>query len=248
MAGLTLGEFRWRYARAWERFVEAIAAEQPSERCGDIRALIDETHTATAPPHAASQIDAHVLDCPSCRVFARESYRALELLPLAPAISFAERWSSRLLAAWDRFGPEAAAGGGTAAATGTGASGLAGTGAAAGALKSLAVVCSATAVTAGVCGGVVVITGAPDDGGRAPAPRVAAKHERRVPTPASTASSSASSRASAVSTRAANSSAKPGRAIPASAPSGSREFDPSGSGAPLQPAPAPSAGGGEFGP
>jgi RNA polymerase sigma factor (sigma-70 family) len=67
MAGLTLGEFRWRYARAWARFVETISAEQPTPRCHDIRALIGQTHTATAPPDTAAQIDAHVLLCDARR-------------------------------------------------------------------------------------------------------------------------------------------------------------------------------------
>ena len=181
MAGLTLGEFRWRYARAWARFVETISAEQPTPRCEDIRALMGEIHTASAPPDATARIDAHVLDCPSCRVFARDSYRALELLPpLVPAIGVAERWTSRLIALWDRSGPEVAAGGGAAAAAGTGASGLAG----AGVLKSLAVACGTAAVTAGVCGGVLVMRDAPGRrrAGRRPThrSRAVASHEQGV--------------------------------------------------------------------
>lgn len=37
MAGLTVGELRWRYARAWHRFVDAIAdqAESRELRVGD---------------------------------------------------------------------------------------------------------------------------------------------------------------------------------------------------------------------
>jgi RNA polymerase sigma factor (sigma-70 family) len=250
MAGLTLGEFRWRYTRAWARFVEAISSEQPTERCHDIRALIGALHASAAPPSAASQIDAHVLDCPSCRVFARDSYRALELLPFIPAIGVAERWSARLAAIWDRSGPEAVAGGGAAAGAGTGAAGLAGAGGAAGGLKTLAAVCGATAVTAGVCGGVLVTKD-----GRDPEPRerrtvVAEKKPQRTnaSVPSAPASSTPPALRPASTTRRASTSTKPESALPSSAASGSREFGPSGSGSSPKPAPAPSTGGGEFGP
>jgi DNA-directed RNA polymerase specialized sigma24 family protein len=104
MAGLTLGEFRWRYARAWGCFVETISAEQPTHRCREIRTLIGELHAAVAPLDAASRIDAHVLDCPSCRVFARDIYRVLEVLPFVPVVGFTERWTARFAAVWDRLG------------------------------------------------------------------------------------------------------------------------------------------------
>ena len=251
MAGLTLGEFRWRYARAWARFVEAISSEQPSERCHDIRALIGALHVSTAPRSAASQIDAHVLDCPSCRVFARDSYRALELLPFIPAIGIVERWSGRLAAIWDRSGPEAVAGGGAAAGAGTGAAGLAGAGGVAGGLKTLAAVCSATVVTAGVCGGVLLTNDGRD---REPREPKAVATEKTTPTRRTRASASASasttppSRRSTSTSRRASTSTKPESAVPSSAPSGSREFRPSGSGSSPEPAPAPSTGAGEFGP
>lgn len=250
MAGLTLGEFRWRYARAWARFVEAISSEQPTERCHDIRALIGALHASAAPASAASQIDAHVLDCPSCRVFARDSYRALELLPFIPAIGIVERWSARLAAIWDRSGPEAVAGGGAAAGAGSGAAGLAGAGGAAGGLKTLAAVCGATAVTAGVCGGVLVTNDGRDR--ERQEPRAAVADTKTTPTNASAASTSTSStppvqRAGSTSRRV-STSAKPESAVPSSAARGSREFGPSGSGSPREPAPAPSTGAGEFGP
>ena len=116
MAGMTLGEFRHRYARAWARFVDAIALEAPTERCHRTRQLLGELEAGTAPAEVAHEIDAHCLDCASCRVFARESYRALELMPFVPVVGLAERWSQRIAIWWDRTGPEAAAAGGTAAA------------------------------------------------------------------------------------------------------------------------------------
>jgi RNA polymerase sigma factor (sigma-70 family) len=250
MAGLTLGEFRWRYARAWARFVETISADRPTQRCQDIRSLIGELHAAAAPVSAAAQIDAHVLDCPSCRVFARDSYRILELLPFVPAIGIAERWTARLAALWERCGPEAAAGGAAATATGTGAAGIAGAGAGAGALKALVGVCGTAAVTAGVCAGVVVMSDAPDSNRRPPARHGAAKQTPRTSanlTPAATAGSSAPARP-ANATSGTTAAPDPKSAIATSAPSGSREFDPAGSGVPRQPAPTPSSGGGEFGP
>ncbi len=76
MAGLTVGEFRWRYARAWGRFVDAVAVEAPTALCSRVRELLGEVEEGTAPATAAAEIDAHTIDCPSCRVFAPESYRA----------------------------------------------------------------------------------------------------------------------------------------------------------------------------
>ena len=247
-AGLTLGEFRWRYARAWKRFVEAISRDTPTERCFEIRGLIGELHTTVVPMDVASEIDAHVLDCPSCRVFARDSYRALELMPFVPTAGFVERWTARVASLWVRSGPDAAAGGGAAAAAGTGASGMAGAGGTASALKALVVLCGTTAVTAGVCSGVFQ----PIDGAQRPRHRRVAE---AAATPAPSASTStASARTPASTARTTSSSRKPksapkaGAPIPASASPGSQEFVPSGSAARPDPAPAPTSGGGEFGP
>ena len=249
MAGLTLGEFRWRHARAWSRFVEAISSEEPTERCRAARALMGRLQTSTAPATVASQIDAHVLDCPSCRVFARDSYRALELLPFVPAIGMAERWSARLAAIWDRAGPEAAAGGGVAAGAGGGAAGLAGAGGAAGGLKTLAAVCGTTAVTAGVCGGVIVLNDGRDDSRRTLAPAVAERPAPRSSAKmASAAASSSSSRRRSGTASRQTRTTKPESPVPSSASPGSREFDPSGSGSTTEPAPVASTGGSEFGP
>jgi RNA polymerase sigma factor (sigma-70 family) len=95
MAGLTVGEFRWRYTRAWNRFVDAVAGDAPTERCDHIRGLLGEVSAGVTSHDVVAEIDAHTLDCVSCRVFARESYRALELLPFAPVVTAAERWSAR---------------------------------------------------------------------------------------------------------------------------------------------------------
>jgi DNA-directed RNA polymerase specialized sigma24 family protein len=244
MAGLTLGEFRWRYSRAWSRFVDTISAEQPSDRCHEIRTLIGDPDATGL--DVAARIDAHVLDCPSCRVFARDSYRVLELLPFIPTAGAAERWSARVASLWERFGPEAAAGGGATAA-GAGASGALGAGAA-GTLK-VAILCT-TVVTAGVCGKTLLLhhQGHKTPGKRGGAiatrttPRAhtqAATTTRRQPTPSSRRSASSSRRTVAY---------KPQSAIPATAPQGSQEFQPSGSGERPAPAPAPVTGGGEFGP
>ena len=107
LAGLTLGEYRWRYARAWRRFVDAVALDAPTERCHRTRRLLGAVDAGVSSLDAAAEIDAHTLDCASCRVFARESYRALEVLPLVPVAGFAERWTSWFGSWWDRSGPEA---------------------------------------------------------------------------------------------------------------------------------------------
>ena len=259
MAGLTLGEFRWRYARAWERFVDAMAAEQPTVQCQRIRLLIGGVEAGTAEATACAEIDAHVLACPSCQVFARDSCRALELLPFAPTVGVAEHWVARLAGIWERSNPEVAAGGGAVAATGAGASGLAGAGGVAGSLKTLAAICGATAATAGVCGSVLLTVDGSDDRrqrGAAPVtakPADASTMTTRVVAAKSSASSASSrsstpSRRTATSTQNASLTSPPDKPIPASAPVGSQEFAPSGAGGPVQPASTPAAGGGEFSP
>ena len=251
MAGLTVGEFRWRYARAWGRFVDAVADDAPTPRCRHIRQLFGEVEAGTAPTEAVAEIDAHTLDCASCRVFARESYRALELLPFVPVFGIAERWSVRIGWWWERSGPETTAGAGTAAA-GAGAAGLMGGGGAAGLAKALAVVCSATAVTAGVCAGVATVINDLSERDRQPqarTPKPALRAETTpTPTPAPTATPAASKpkrRSSDQQSRADTS----GRSqIPGAAPAGASEFSPTASTAAVDPAPATSSGGGEFSP
>jgi RNA polymerase sigma factor (sigma-70 family) len=247
MAGLTLGEFRWRHARAWERFVEAVSEEQPTGRCHTVRALIGTLDSADAPPDAPAQIDAHVLECASCRVFARDSYRALELIPVVPFAGLAERWAGRVATLWDRLGPEAAAGGGAAAGAGAGATGLAGAGGLAGALKTIAAVCTTTAVTAGVCGGVLVLNDRGGGAHRDPSNASQGTRAAASPTAAPAVSANRSPRTTPINHRV-TSTVKPESSIPASASPGSREFEPSGSGAAPDPAPTPPTGGGEFGP
>jgi RNA polymerase sigma factor (sigma-70 family) len=249
MAGLTVGEFRWRYTRAWNRFVDAVAGDAPTARCVHIRELLGDLGDGIAAPEVVAEIDAHTLDCVSCRVFARESYRALELLPFAPVITAAERWSARVGWWWDRSNPEVATGAG--AATGAGLWALLG-GSGAGLVKVVAIVCSATAVTAGLCAGVVAVLDDP------PAPRQAAKPKMRpaaqatpTPTPVRTATPAAARKRAPAPTpkkKRPTPDLSGEKEIPANAPAGASEFKPSASGASLDPAPAPPAGGGEFTP
>ena len=263
MAGLTVSEFRWRYGRAWKRFVEAIAAEAPSPRCEPTRQLLADVQSGVAPPGAESAIDAHTLDCASCRVFARESYRALEILPLAPTAGFVERWSSRLGGIWERSGPEATAGAGTAAA-GAGLWALLTGGSVAGLLKTVSIVCTVTAVTAGLCAGVANVI---EQASKPATPHAEKRRSaRQSPTPSATPAATATpiSTPRRVSTsprpsrghardrlpglparrsiRAARARSRPPHRTAAS------EFAPSASGASLDPAPATDSGGGEFTP
>ena len=251
MAGLTVGEFRWRYNRAWNRFVDAVAGDAPTARCDHIRELLGVVEGGIAPPEVVAEIDAHTLDCLSCRVFARESYRALELLPFAPVITAAERWSARVGWWWERSNPEVATGAG--AATGAGLWALLG-GSGAGLVKVVAIVCSATAVTAGLCAGVVAVL----DGMQRPAPTQAAKPKKKpavratpTPTPVPTATPTAARKRPPAPTpkkKRAAPDLSGEKEIPASAPAGASEFKPSASSASVDPAPAPPAGGGEFTP
>jgi RNA polymerase sigma factor (sigma-70 family) len=254
MAGLSLGQFRARYAKAWRRFVRAVERDAPTGRCLRVRRLMGEIGAGTAASVAALEVDAHVLDCPSCRVFARESYRALELLPLAPCVGVAERWGARAGWWWERTNPEAAAGAGTAAA-GVGLLGLLG-GGSTGALKAVAILCSVTAVTAGICGGVAVMLGELGKPPPAKAKRIAAKP---AATPTPKAASAATPRAAAHATttatatpRAAQATAasrlNPNRKVPSTAPAGSSEFSPTSSTTKRDPAPVPTGVTSEFSP
>src|SRR3954454_18921404 len=253
MAGLTVGEFRWRYARAWARFVEAVAVDAPTPRCHHIRELLGEVEAGAANPAAVAGIDAHPLACASCRVSARDSYRALELLPITPSVAAIEQWTSRVSSVLERSAPETAAGAGTAAA-GAGIASVLGGGGAVGTFKALVLLCGATAVTAGVCGGVAAVLEELDKHPPRPAakvrvnPKVAREAPRRPtltpaayhparpapvkpkPRPHPTVDTSGETK------------------IPAPAPAGSSEFTPSASSARVQPAPAPANGGGEFSP
>lgn len=259
MAGITVAEFRWRYARAWKRFVEAVALDAPTPRCDRVRQLLGGLE-GTGPDAAAAEVDAHILDCPSCRVFARESYRALEVLPLPVAAVGAEHWTTRLVSLWERSGPEVGAGTGSAAA-GAGLWSLLGGGGAAGVSKAVAILCSATAVTAGVCAGVAEVIEGLREPAKAPAQRAERRPARATPTPVPTAIATATPTAAptAAPTRTPARKRKPpvrtttadtsGESqIPASAPAGASEFLPGGASAPPEPAPSTDAGGGEFAP
>ena len=253
MAGLTVSEFRWRYTKAWARFIRAVETDAPTPRCEHVRQLIGDVDAGVVTGSAAKEIDAHILDCPSCRVFARESYRALELIPFIPTAGLAERWCGRVGWWWERSNPEVAVGAGAGAA-GIGLAGLLSGGGLAGALKVAAVICGATAVTAGICGGIALViqdlsqpppatakrvqpakpavTPAPVAAVVTAVPTAAPRKPRLRPQPAKTTTADTSGE----------------KQIPASAPAGSSEFNPSASSASVDPAPAPQNGGGEFAP
>ena len=261
MAGLTVGEFRWRYSRAWNRFVDAVAVDAPTERCARIRKLLGTVESGGATAAEVAEIDSHTLDCASCRVFARESYRALELLPYVPAVACGERWWDRIAGWFDRSNPEVTAGAGTAAAGAGIWSTLAGSGSA-GLVKFVAIVCSATAATAGVCAGVATLVRHPPEPKEKTTRRAErpAPPRRRTPTPTpvvvrrATPTPTPRPRRQTVARR----NERPARTaavdtsgqsqIPASAPAGATEFNPTSSNAPVAPAPAPASGGGEFTP
>ena len=254
LAGLTVGEFRWRYARAWGRFVEAVAMDAPTPRCETVRQLHGQVQAGTAPAHAHAEIDAHTLECASCRVFARDSYRALEMLPAAPAAGAVEHWVNRVACVVERSAPEATAGGATAA--GAGIWGLLGGGGAAGTLKALAIVCGVTTVTAGVCGGVAAVLNElhrhPLVAEHPRQPRHRAIRTETLPRPVTLAASYTSPRRQVAAKRPAASQPHVDTSgeskIPGGAPAGSSEFTPSASSARVPPAPAPTSGGGEFSP
>jgi hypothetical protein len=203
-----------------------------------------------------AEIDAHVLGCHACRVFARDSYRALQVLPLPPTTAVLQRAADQMAAPLERLPePTAAAGGAilaSGAATAGGGAGLAGlltAGGSVGGLKAVLAVCGATVVTASVCGGVAMVLHGMDPSRRptdtekvqrARKPTTTAQTYARRSTPATVRKRAAPQR-----TTTTVSSNAP---VVSPAPRGSREFEPGGSNAPPQPAPAPTTGGGEFTP
>lgn len=257
-AGLSIETWRYRYKRAWDKFIALFGEAQPTPMCAPIRELIGRLDAGELGGRAAldahERVDIHVLDCPACRVFARESYRALELLPLAPAggISIVEL-ADRVAGAVDRNSAEVAGAG--AAAGGAGLWALLGGGSAA---KLVAVICAMSATAAGVCGAIYVAIRTVQD----PPPTHAAANPRPARTPRAavtstspivTPTAAATPRPRAVATprpkrtattTAANSSP------PAATPTGStgREFDPVPANAKSQPAPVPAGVSGEFSP
>jgi RNA polymerase sigma factor (sigma-70 family) len=255
VAGLSFETWRYRYKRAWEKFVSVVGESQPTPMCAPVRELIGRLEVGDLAGQEAldahSRLDVHVVDCPACRVFARESYRALELLPVAPAGGLSIALADRIAAAVDRNGAEATAGAG-AAAGGAGLWALLGSG---GAAKMIAVICGISATAAGICGAVYVAIRTvqdPPPTHAAARPHAPVRPERTpspvaaipTPTPRPTRRVAPKARAAQASTTAASS--NPPAAIPSGA--SGREFDPVPANAKSQPAPVPAGVSGEFSP
>lgn len=148
---------------------------------------------------------------------------------------------------WERSNPEVATGAGVGAAAGI----LSLFGGGAGVLKVVTIVCSATAVTVGLCAGVAEILRDP--------PAVRAEKPKRLapaptasatpaPTPVATPAPKRERPKPARKPKQKSSTDLSGRSeIPATAREGTDEFSPSASG-PTEAAPAPPTGGGEFAP
>ena len=261
-AGLTLEAWRWRYARAWKRFVESVAATEPTPRCRRIRNLIGVLDAGGLGDDARSsraRVDVHIVECPACRVFARDSYRILSLVPTAPAAGGAAAcWSERGAEVLDRNGAEVATAAG-ATAGGAGLIGLLSAAGLGGGAKLVAVVCGISVVTAGLCGGVVatmewldrptpneqrattgpaMVRPAVDRSARPTPTAVATRPVRQVVRTESRSPSKPTAKTPAKSSP------------PAAAPGGSsgNEFDPVPANAASQPAPVPVGVSGEFAP
>lgn len=258
-AGLTVEAWRHRYKRAWGRFVDELASAEPTEHCRPTRALIGELDAGAVRMSEAraarARVDVHVLECTACRVFARDSYRILVLTPTVPAgAGVLERVAEQGAAVAGRHGEAVA---GSAAGGGVGLLATLGAALGGGGLKTLAIVCTLSATTAGLCGGIVATIDLLNDPPRAPETRVAKtppQQQRSRPTPTPTP------RRTAVPTRTAEPEPKPRVAkptptpdvsepppAPASTGSTGNEFDPIAVGSQSQPAQAPS-GGSEFTP
>ena len=261
-AGLTEDAWRHRYGRAWDRFVALISSAEPSPRCVSIRATIGALDSGDLSGEAAevarTRIDIHVVECAACRVFARDGYRVLVLVPAVPASRLAlELWADRAVAVVDRSPGEIAAGSGAATAGGAGLFAIfGGGGAAGGGAKALLALCGASALTASICGALIAGGGALDNPATSraaaptptptasPSPTPAPRRATPTPTPARSKPSRAKPSAPTRTTTSAE------QEPPAAVPSGStgREFDPVPENSRPQPAPVPAGVGDEFAP
>ena len=169
--GCSRHQYENLHKRGLRKLREALIAETGATACGETRALILES---TLAPQLAARRDAHLAGCLTCRAYARRRSGLIAALPL-PIASGSDRIWSRLQNLLGHS-PEHAAEGVAVAATGGGGATLLGV---TGAAKTLAVVCTAGAVTAGVC----VNTIAPPD--KPPRPP-AVKAERPAPPPPET--------------------------------------------------------------
>lgn len=171
--------------RALRKLRSALVADSGDAACRACRALVLRGRERQLGPQLATQRDTHLETCLACRAFDRRERRLLAAAPL-PALGLLDRLWGR--AATHLSGPadpaqaEQLAGGialagGGAASVGAATSGALGV---AGAAKAIAVVCSAGAVTAGVCGGIALDRRDPGDD----RPRVSAE-QRQPQRPAS---------------------------------------------------------------
>jgi RNA polymerase sigma factor (sigma-70 family) len=159
--------------RALRRMREALVDGAEDRTCEDCRAAILESIHAPLPPVQAARRDAHLSSCLMCKAFQRRQRGLMVTLPV-PAIGLADRLAARfhgLRGSGASQHAEAATGSLAAAATGTTATaGAVGGGSvltlgATG--NAAAVLCSAAAVTAGVCATVLPVGDPPQKKDRA---------------------------------------------------------------------------------
>lgn len=149
--------------RALRKLRDALVKGEQDAHCRSARALVIRGKATALAHELATERDAHLDGCLSCRAFVRRSEGLIAAMPL-PALGLADRlltrWHSVVSSAPDSVHAGetlagatalAGAGAGAAATGGAAAAGGAGVLGAAGVTKTLAVVCSAGAVTAGVC-------------------------------------------------------------------------------------------------
>jgi RNA polymerase sigma factor (sigma-70 family) len=165
--------------RALRKLREALVEGADDVGCRACRTAIVDSRFAPLPPDAAAERDAHLSSCLMCKAFQRRQRGLIAVLPL-PAVGFADRLVARFHAFGGTgsaqhgevaAGAVAAAGAGTTAGAGAvsaGGGGLLTLGAAG---KTAAVLCSAGAVTAGVCATVAPLRDATTK--KSPAARVA---------------------------------------------------------------------------
>lgn len=165
-----LGVSRNRYETLTKKGIrklrDALATDSDHDSCKSTRSLVLLADVRPLDPHAAATRDAHLDNCLTCKAFVARRRGIFAALPL-PAVTFLERITTRL---HQLLG---AAPQSTEAAAGTGAAGIL----SAGAAKTIAVVCTAGAVTAGACIQTLPVS----DPSKPKKERAAARAKKRTP-------------------------------------------------------------------
>jgi RNA polymerase sigma factor (sigma-70 family) len=156
--GLTVKGLEKRWARVWVAFVtEAAGDAVTDEACGPLRAAIACRELGTASSEVAARWEAHLQECPACRVWQHVGSQAAGAIPMLPMGGLLASLLGklglgglieRIYATTDQVTTAVGLGGG-------------GAGAGAGVLSAIGGKAAATCITAVVCAGGAAFVAAP---------------------------------------------------------------------------------------